>query len=126
MTTLSQLGSLELFSQSSTEPSQNQEPERILEVEIEKIVVNPDQPRRLFSQDELNELAESIKSVGLIHPPTVRPIQDGNKYEIISGERRFRAAKLAGFKKICCPRTLDKQMHLCTSCSDRKCSTCRP
>jgi ParB family chromosome partitioning protein len=99
MTSISSLSNLELFTELDSKPTQPQE-ERIIEVEIEKIVVNPDQPRRIFSHEELDELAESLKSVGLIHPPTVRLIDDGDRFEIISGERRFRAAKLAGFKKI--------------------------
>lgn len=74
--------------------------QEILEIEIGQIVVNPYQPRKQFSQDELEELAASLRSVGLIHPPVVRPAQEENKYEIISGERRFRAAQLAGFQKI--------------------------
>lgn len=73
--------------------------EKLLHVEIEKIQVNPYQPRKYFSKDELKELADSIESVGLIHPPVVRPIHDGF-FELISGERRFRAMCLAGFKSI--------------------------
>ncbi len=70
----------------------------ILDVELSKITVNPFQPRRNFPQAELEELAESIQSVGLIHPPVVRPIDGGERYEIVSGERRYRAAQLAGLK----------------------------
>jgi ParB family chromosome partitioning protein len=68
----------------------------ILEVELSKITVNPFQPRRHFPQVELEELAESIRTVGLIHPPVVRPIDGGVRFEIVSGERRYRAAQLAG------------------------------
>jgi ParB family chromosome partitioning protein len=71
----------------------------ILEVEISRITVNRYQPRRQFSQEELQELAQSIKTVGIIHPPLVRPSEEGN-YELVSGERRLRAAELAGLKKI--------------------------
>jgi len=71
----------------------------ILEVEIANICENRYQPRRQFAQEELEELAESIKTVGIIHPPLVRPIEEG-KYELVSGERRLRAAELAGLKKI--------------------------
>jgi ParB family chromosome partitioning protein len=74
--------------------------ERILEVELDRIRVNPDQPRRIFAEEDLAELAESIKSVGLIHPPLVRAVQGGEFFEIISGERRFRASRLAGLEKI--------------------------
>jgi ParB family chromosome partitioning protein len=70
----------------------------IKEVEIDKIVVNPYQPRDVFSDDALDELAQSIQSVGIIHPPVVRQL--GNTFELISGERRYRAAKLAGLVKI--------------------------
>jgi len=72
--------------------------EEIREVDVEKITINPFQPRRHFSPTELEELAESIKAVGLIHPPVVRPA--GDLYEIISGERRYRACKLMGLLTI--------------------------
>lgn len=71
--------------------------EEVKEVSLEKIVVNPYQPRRHFSQEELEELSQSIKAVGLIHPPVVRPKEDGT-FELVSGERRFRASQLAGLK----------------------------
>src|SRR4051812_45919519 len=73
--------------------------EKIEEVSIEKIAVNPFQPRRQFAEMELEELAASIQAVGLIHPPIVRPLEDGS-YELVAGERRFRASQLAGLKKI--------------------------
>lgn len=73
--------------------------DEICDVEVQKISVNPFQPRRHFSQAELEELAQSIQAVGLIHPPVVRP-KENDTYEIISGERRFRAAQLAGLTKI--------------------------
>lgn len=73
--------------------------EIIKEVYAHQIEVNPFQPRRHFAETELEELALSIKAVGLIHPPVVRPRADGI-YEIISGERRFRAAQLVGMEKI--------------------------
>ncbi len=72
----------------------------VVQVELSKITVNPFQPRRQFSQAELEELAQSIQSVGLIHPPVGRPIDGGTRYEIISGERRFRAAQMAGLHSI--------------------------
>jgi ParB family transcriptional regulator, chromosome partitioning protein len=75
--------------------------EELKEVLIEQIQVNPYQPRRQFAQEDLEELALSIRSVGLIHPPTVRQINfETGLYEIVSGERRFRASQLAGLKKI--------------------------
>lgn len=64
-------------------------------IAIEQIQTNPYQPRRHFEPKELEELAQSIKSVGLIHPPLVR-ITDSDYFEIISGERRYQASKLAG------------------------------
>jgi len=67
----------------------------INEVEISKIEVNPDQPRSVFDQEALEELAASIKTMGIIQPITIREIQP-DKYQIISGERRYRASMLAG------------------------------
>lgn len=69
------------------------------EVPILDIVRSPYQPRRDFREEELRELAESLKNNGLVHPPTVRKNAAG-KYELISGERRLRAALLAGWTKI--------------------------
>lgn len=75
--------------------------EEIRQVSIDRIRVNPFQPRRHFSIEELQELAASIQTVGLIHPPAVRVLQeDPDSYEIISGERRWRAAQMAGFQTI--------------------------
>jgi len=68
----------------------------ILLVEIE---TNPFQPRREFNQEKLHELALSIQQLGIIQPITVRKLKD-NKYQLISGERRFRASKISGFDKI--------------------------
>lgn len=73
--------------------------EELVEVGIETIALNPFQPRREFSEEELEELSLSIKKVGLIHPPVVRRLDNGT-YELISGERRFRACKLVGTNKI--------------------------
>ena len=69
------------------------------EVDINSISPNPKQPREVFDQDLLNELAASIKEVGVLQPPVVRDIGNG-KYELIMGERRLRASKLAGLKTI--------------------------
>lgn len=68
-------------------------------IKLESIEANPYQPRTKFDEEELQELARSIKTYGLIQPVTVRPIENG-KYQLISGERRFRAAKLAGLTEI--------------------------
>ena len=70
-----------------------------LELELEKILPNKFQPRRIFNQEKLEELAQSIKTNGIIQPLVVTDRPDG-KYEIVVGERRFRAAKLAGLAKV--------------------------
>jgi len=69
------------------------------EVDINLILPNPKQPRTIFDTDALNELSASIKEVGVMQPPVVRAIA-GGKYELIMGERRLRASKLAGLKSI--------------------------
>lgn len=71
----------------------------INEVELSKITANPDQPRRVFDEEGLQELATSIKQIGVIQPITLRQINE-NSYQIIAGERRFRASQLAGLKAI--------------------------
>lgn len=68
-------------------------------VPMEDIEVNPYQPRDVFESSAIQDLATSIKTFGIIQPLTVRSLGDG-KFQIISGERRFRAAKLAGLKEI--------------------------
>jgi len=70
----------------------------IVEIPIEDIYPNVNQPRTHFDEKALQELAESIKVLGIIQPITVR--KDGVKFEIISGERRYRASKMAGLKEI--------------------------
>ena len=67
-------------------------------VAVSKLIVNPFQPRKIFNEEALKELAESIKEHGIIQPIVVR--KKDKKYEIIAGERRFRAAKLAGLKEV--------------------------
>lgn len=69
------------------------------EVEISKIVANPYQPRTTFDEEALSELAASIKEMGIIQPITLRKVDDDH-YQIIAGERRFRASKLAGLTTI--------------------------
>ncbi len=71
----------------------------ISEVAIVDIEANPWQPRSKFDEDALDELAESIKQLGIIQPITVRVLENG-KYQLITGERRFRASKKIGLKKI--------------------------
>ena len=72
-----------------------------LEILIDKIRVNPKQPRTNFDTNEIENLSQSIKDLGIIQPITVRKVNPEN-YEIISGERRFRASKKAGLKSIPC------------------------
>ena len=74
-------------------------PQQALELKINDIERSPYQPRRDFREEELKELAESLKNNGLVQPPTVRKLPSG-KYELIAGERRMRAAQLAGWEKI--------------------------
>ncbi|MBQ4822700.1 ParB/RepB/Spo0J family partition protein [Aquimarina sp. MMG016] len=71
----------------------------IIELELESIEVNPFQPRTSFNDETLRELATSIKEIGVIQPITVRKL-DFNKFQLVSGERRYRASKLAGIEKI--------------------------
>ena len=69
------------------------------EIEISKIEPNPYQPRTEFNQEALDELAASIRLLGLIQPITLRPLANG-RYQIISGERRFRASQIAGLERV--------------------------
>jgi len=71
----------------------------INEIEISKIDANPWQPRTKFDEERLNELAISIKEIGIIQPLTLRKVE-GDRYQIIAGERRFRAAKIAGLNRV--------------------------
>jgi ParB family chromosome partitioning protein len=71
----------------------------INDIELSEISVNPFQPRSNFSNNSLKELSISIKNIGIIQPITVRKIEN-NKYQLISGERRLRACKEIGLKKI--------------------------
>lgn len=71
----------------------------IMRIPVDKIEPNPFQPRMSFDQDALEELAESIKTLGLIQPITVRRVE-GGRFQIISGERRFRACQMAGMDMI--------------------------
>lgn len=80
--------------------SENENIERIEEIDIDLIDLSENQPRKIFNEEEIEELANSIKSVGLIQPLVVQ--KKGDKYVLIAGERRLRACKLAGVKKIKC------------------------
>lgn len=69
------------------------------ELPVELIKANPDQPRTNFDPDALNALAASIEASGVVQPILVRPLHDGS-YELVAGERRWRAAKQAGLEKV--------------------------
>ena len=73
---------------------------RVLFLPVDDIFPNPDQPRRVFAQADLEELAKSIQALGLLQPLTVRRRADG--WELVAGERRLRACKLAGLKEVPC------------------------
>ncbi len=72
--------------------------ERIKYVDVDKIIPNPHQPRTIFHEEDLVELCQSIKEHGIIQPLTVRKVED--HYELIVGERRLRASKLAGLEQV--------------------------
>lgn len=69
------------------------------EIDMDQIESNPFQPRKNFDEESLQELASSIREIGIIQPITVREL-DGNKYQLITGERRYKAARIAGLKAI--------------------------
>lgn len=71
----------------------------ISQVELARMIPNPDQPRRVFDEEALGELSASIRSIGLVQPITLKEQPDG-RYMIVSGERRWRAASLAGLTSL--------------------------
>ena len=73
---------------------------QVLELPVDALAPNPNQPRKHFSQEELNELADSISQLGVMQPLTVRRRDRG--WELIAGERRWRAAQLAGLSTVPC------------------------
>ncbi|MCP1146618.1 ParB/RepB/Spo0J family partition protein [Lysinibacillus endophyticus] len=75
-----------------------QNEDAIEKISLQKLVVNPFQPRKTFDDEKIDELAQSIKEHGIIQPIVVR--KKGKKFEIVVGERRFRAAKLANLEEI--------------------------
>lgn len=87
-----------VIGESENQPAQDNDNSRIVEIDVNLIDPNPFQPRKVFSDDELVELAETIEQHGLIQPIIVRKV--GDRYQIISGERRTRATKLAGLPVI--------------------------
>lgn len=82
----------------STETMHDTEQDGMLLVKLSRIQPDPDQPRKNFDEEKLNELAESIRTYGMISPIVVK--KRGALYEIVAGERRWRAARIAGFKEI--------------------------
>lgn len=90
---------LEVDIQSPAPAQKNTAASGIAEIPVDEIEVNPFQPRTHFDQEALQELSESIKVHGIIQPITVRRLT-ANQYQLISGERRFQASKLAGLKTI--------------------------
>ncbi len=82
----------------SAEPEQPRRGDYL--VPVEKIVPNPNQPRRDFAPDALQDLANSLRQKGVIQPLIVRAIPDSDMFEIIAGERRWRAAQLAGLHQL--------------------------
>ncbi|MCI1954799.1 MAG: ParB/RepB/Spo0J family partition protein [Oscillospiraceae bacterium] len=76
------------------------EKNRVVEIDIDRILPNPAQPRRFFDEQEMENLSQSIRVSGLIQPLLVRHVAGG--YELVAGERRLRACKLAGMKTVSC------------------------
>lgn len=96
----------------ANEVTQTTPPKNMEEIPIEEIETNPFQPRQYFDQEALQELAESIKVHGIIQPITVRKLS-AHQFQLISGERRFQASKLAGLKSLpAYVRTADDQQML--------------
>ena len=81
-------------------PRTTESQRRLLEIPVEKIVPNPNQPRVTFDDDTIAELAQSISQVGLIQPLVVR--RSGSGYELVAGERRLRACKSLGMETVTC------------------------
>jgi len=91
--------------------SQDEQISELRQIKISQIVADPDQPRRLFDDDALDGLAASIKEHGILQPIVVTPFEGG--YQIVAGERRYRASKMVGLDKIpALVRTLSGQHKL--------------
>ena len=85
--------------------------DRVINVDIHRIKPNSSQPRKYFDEEKIEELAKSIELHGVIQPILVREIKDG--FEIVAGERRFRAAKKAGLKELpCIVRDLNEEQNM--------------
>lgn len=91
--------------------TQDQQVSELRQIKLNQIIVNPDQPRKQFDQEELEDLAASIREHGVVQPIIVAPFKGG--YQIVAGERRFRASKIVGLDKIpALVRTLTDQHKL--------------
>ena len=90
---------------------QDEKVSRLRDIAIDKVVPDPDQPRRFFDETALNELAESVREHGVVQPIVVTP--KGDKYLIVAGERRWRAANKAGLTEVpCIVRSMNDQNRL--------------
>ncbi len=85
----------------STNNNKNEDNNTVQKINISQIIPNPLQPRKNFKEDDLKELSSSIKNQGLIQPIIIKPI-DGNQFQIIAGERRWRACQLNGMHEVDC------------------------
>ena len=85
----------------STDNNKNEDNNSVQKINISQIIPNPLQPRKNFKEDDLKELSSSIKNQGLIQPIIIKPI-DGNQFQIIAGERRWRACQLNGMHEVDC------------------------
>jgi len=94
------LGALIPGTEKTAEPREGSSKERVMQLELEKIVPNRNQPRSRFKDNTLDELAESISQFGVLQPIIVRKMPDEERYEIIAGERRFRATQKNGLETI--------------------------
>ena len=104
-------------------PSASQEShtdEDVHELSIDLDLPNPDQPRTDIDQESVEELADSIRKVGVLQPIIVRPL--GDSYQIIAGERRWRAARIAGLERVPVRVLATERSSLSSSRSSRTCS----
>ncbi len=85
----------------STNNNKNEDNNSVQKINISQIIPNPLQPRKNFKEDDLKELSSSIKNQGLIQPIIIKPIE-GNQFQIIAGERRWRACQLNGMHEVDC------------------------
>ena len=69
-------------------------------IPIDSVIPDPEQPRKIYDEQSLDELAETIKEIGIIQAPVVRPMAKRGRYILVAGERRWRAAQIAGLKEI--------------------------